>query len=442
MAIPAKAYATDWVFFVANMCIVLIAPVIVYVYLPFYRRLHITTAYEYLEMRFNAAIRLFGSIAYILLQTGRMAIVIFLPAIALSTVTGMNIYLTVIIIGILSTFYTVLGGIEAVIWSDVLQSVVLLGGAVLSLLLISAGVEGGMQGVLSVGLADDKFHMVNWTWDYTMAAVWMVLIGNTLNQLIPYSADQTVVQRYLTTRDERQAAKSIWTNAFMSIPASILFFGLGTALYVFYKSHPGSLDPSLQTDAIFPLFIVQQMPAGVAGILIAGIFAAAMSSLDSSMNSVATVVVTDIYRRFKVANSRDRGLYLARWITLLLGIFATTVGVLMATFEIQSLWDLFLRIIGLFGGSLAGLFALGIFTRRANGGGALIGAILSAMTLFFLQAFTDAHFFLYGATGIVVCVITGYLFSLTLPLQRQELDGLTVYTLSSNNYRQENPDEN
>jgi len=172
-----------------------------------------------------------------------MAIVIFLPAIALSTVTGISIHSCVLLMGLLCTFYTVLGGIEAVIWSDVLQVVVLLGGAVLSLVIIALKTENGFAGIISTASANGKFHIANLTWDWTTTALWVVIVGNLLNQLIPYTADQTVVQRYLTTSDEKQAAKSIWTNAILTIPASLIFFGLGTALFVFYKANPGSLEP-------------------------------------------------------------------------------------------------------------------------------------------------------------------------------------------------------
>lgn len=429
MAIPAKTYATDWVYFLANMCIVLIAPVVVWLYLPFYRRLNVTTAYEYLEKRFNLAVRLFGSTAYIGLQLGRMAIVTFLPAIALSTVTGVSVYSCILLMGLLCTFYTVLGGIEAVIWSDVLQVVVLLGGAVLSLVIIAFHTEGGFAGVISTAAGNGRFHMFNWTWDWTTTAIWVVVLGNFLNQLVPYTADQTVIQRYLTTSNEKQAAKSIWTNAILTIPASVIFFGLGTALFAFYKANPDRLEPALTTDAVFPLFIVQQLPAGVSGLLIAGVFAAAMSSLDSSLNSVATVIVTDFYRRFKPNSPDSTRLKLARWLTVILGTTATTVALLMATYDIKSLWDLFMKVLGLFGGSLAGLFALGIFTRRSHGYGALAGAVTSAFVLFGVVWFTRIHLFLYGAIGITTCFVVGYLVSLLTPAKPKSTDGLTIHTI-------------
>ncbi len=429
MAIPAKAYATDWVFALVNLGIVLIAPIVIYLYLPFFRRLNITTAYEYLEKRFNLAVRWFGSLSFILFQLGRMGIVVALPSIALSTVTSIPVTTSILIMGALATFYTVLGGIEAVIWTDVIQVVVLLGGAILSLVLVASRLDGGFGEFFEVGAAAGKFHLVNWTWDYTTAALWVVIVGNVLSNLVPYTTDQSVIQRYLTTRDEKQAARAIWTNAALTIPATILFFSVGTALFVFYAHHPQNLNPALANDAIFPWFIARQLPPGVSGIVIAGLFAAAMSSLDSSMNSVATAVVTDFYARLRPAASDRSRLRLAQGITLGVGALGTATALLIAYSEVESLWDLFLQIVGLFGGSVAGVFALGIFTRRANGAGALAGAIISAVVLYSVQRFTDVHFFLYAGIGIVTCMSSGYLISLLVPAAPRNLTGLTIYSL-------------
>lgn len=431
MAIPAKTYATNWVYFLVNMSIVLIAPVVVFLYLPFFRRLDLTTAYEYLERRFNLPVRLFGSSAFILFQLGRMGIVLFLPSLALSAVTGMNIYACILLMAVLCTIYTVLGGIEAVIWTDVVQVVVLMGGALISLCIIVGATDGGLGEVLSIGQVNDKFRVFNWTWDMTTAAVWVVLIGNLLGNLVPYTTDQAVIQRYLTTPDERQAAKSVWTNAILTIPGSIIFFGLGTALFVFYKTNPELLNPALQTDAIFPWFIVRQLPAGISGVVIAGLFAAAMSTLDSSLNSVSTAMVTDFYRRARPAAADNRCLKMARAFTALLGALAAATACLMATYQIRSLWDLYLGLLGLLGGSLAGVFVLGIFTRRAHGLGALIGAAASAVVLFFVQQHTRIHFFLYAPVGIVSCFVTGYAASSMIRLHRKRLDGLTIFSMNA-----------
>ena len=431
MAIPAKVYATDWTYILGNVCILLMAPIVVYLYLPFYRRLNITTAYEYLEKRFNLPVRLFGSILFILFQFGRMGIVLFLPAIALSAVTGINVYVCILAMGVLCTIYTVLGGIEAVIWTDVLQVIVLMGGALLSLFIVAANVDGGFGGIVSTGYANAKFHTFTWSWDYTITAVWVVFIGNLFITLGPYTTDQAVIQRYLTTPDEKSAARAIWTNAALAVPSALLFFALGTALWVFYKTHPNMLNPALEkTDSILPWFVATQLPVGVAGLVIAGLFAAAMSSLDSSMNSMATAIVTDFYRRFKPGVDDHRCLNLARWLTVILGAFGTGTALYMARVDIPSLWDLFTKVLGLLGGSLSGLFALGVFTRRANGAGGLVGAVVSAAVLFLVQQYTQVHFFLYALVGVVTCFVVGYLASLIIPVKAKSLQGLTIHTLN------------
>ena len=425
MAIPAKAYSTNWVFILGSFAPILFIPFVVAFYIPFYRRLRLTTAYEYLEKRFNLATRLFGSTFFVLFQFGRMAIVLYLPAVALSTVTGLNVYACIVVMGVLATLYTVLGGIEAVIWTDVLQVVVLLGAAVLCLILVAVNVDGGYAGIVLTGLRHDKFHTFNWGWDYTAATVWVVVLGSFLSAVMPNTADQSVVQRYLSTRDERAAKRAAWTSALMGIPTAFLFFFLGTALFVFYDAHPGKVVPGIEAIAILPLFVMQQMPPGVSGVVIAGIFAAAMSSVDSGMNSVAAAFVTDFYRRVKPDATEGHYLRIARIVTLAAGTVATVVALL----EVKSLLDLFFEILGLFGGSLAGLFVLGIFTRRANGAGALIGAALSAVVLYLIRKFTTIHFFLYAGIGLAVCVGVGYLASLVVPSKRKDLSGLTVYTV-------------
>ena len=428
MAIPAKTYTEDWVYFFAQLCIVAVAPIVISFYLPFYRRLGIVSVYEYLERRFSIILRWFGSLSFLLFQLGRMGIVLALPALALSTVTGIDVYLCIVFMGVLATLYTTLGGIEAVVWSDVLQVFVLLGGAIISLVIVAQGVDGGLATVLKEGHAAGKFHAVNWSWDITTTSLWVVVLGNLFANLAPYTTDQTVVQRYLTTPTEGDAARSIWTNAALTIPASLLFFFLGTAFYVFYIHHPEALDANVQADAIFPWFIASELPMGLSGLVIAGLFAASMSSIDSSINSMAACLVTDFSPRSKRTSFAAGSLKLARAITLALGLTGTMTALFIASYEVQSLWDLFLRFVGLFGGSVAGVFILGIFTTRSNAAGALFGAIAGSICLFAVQQFTSVHFFLYTGIGILVCTLAGYVASRLLPPENKSLEGLTIHT--------------
>jgi SSS family transporter len=412
LAIPAKAFATDWVFILSNLGILFVAPLVVRYYLPRFREAPITTAYEYLETRFNFAIRVYGSVVFLCFQIGRLAIVMFLPAIALSAATGLNIYACILLMGVLTTIYTMLGGIEAVIWTDVLQSVVLVAGAIAAIAIVSWDVDGGLAGIVSTGWEAGKFHTFNWTWDATTTAVWVCIVGNAFSMAYPSTADQTVVQRYLSTSTEKDAAKAVWTNALLTIPVAILFFGIGTALWVFYQSHPELLDPRLNTDAILPLFVAEQFPQGLSGLLIAGVFAAAMSSLDSSINSMSTVMVNDYYRRFRPGIADRHGLRVARGLTLFFGIVGTGLALAIARLNAPSLFDQWLQILGLVGGGLAGIMALGVFTKRGNGVGAVVGAAVSMAVVYSVYEFTEIHFFLHGAIGFISSFLIGYLASI------------------------------
>ena len=208
---PALAYASDWLVLPGKVMILLMAPIVVLFYLPFFRRLDITTAYEYLERRFSLSVRLFGSASFIAFQLLRMAIVVFLPALALSTITGINVYACILIMGVLSTLYTALGGMEAVIWTDVLQTVVLIGGMLVAIIIVAMDV-GGFGVVFETANAADKTRMWYWSMSTTDLATWSILLGTLALQFGPYTTDQSVVQRYLTTKDERSAARGIWLN--------------------------------------------------------------------------------------------------------------------------------------------------------------------------------------------------------------------------------------
>ena len=319
--IPSKAYAQDWVYAVGNMMIPVVAFVAVYVALPFYRRLDVTSAYEYLEHRFSRGVRLFGSASFTLFHIFRMAVVMSLTGLALAVATPLTPAQSVLLMGVLSVIYCTMGGVEAVIWTDTIQTFVLLGGALLALVLLIAGADGGLSGSIQAALQADKLRVANFHWDVTSAqiALWVIVIGAIGQNISSYTADQAVVQRYMTTRDEKLAARSIWTNAGLSIFATLLFFSIGTALFTFYRSHPDRLDAAITTDQVFPLFIAQEMPIGIAGLVVAGIFSAAQSTVSTSMNSTATTVVTDFMRPLGACKTEHGYLVSARVITFLVG---------------------------------------------------------------------------------------------------------------------------
>jgi len=428
VSIPAVAYATNWIVYPGQITILLMAPVVVIFYLPFFRRLNVTTAYEYLEHRFNLAVRLFGSLSFVVFQLFRMSVVVYLPALALSAVTGINIYICIATMGILSTLYTVLGGMEAVVWTDVLQVMVLSGGMCLSLLIIVMDV-GGIGTVYQTAIEHDKLRMFNWTWDSSQAATWLVLMGSFALQFGPYTTDQAVVQRYLTTKDDRAAARSIWLNGILTIPFGLMFFLLGTCLFVFFRLHPELLTLGMENDKVFPLFMAAQLPVGLSGLVIAGVFAASMSSLDSSMHSVATALTTDFYRRLNPQVDDRRCMRLARVLTVVAGGLGTLVALLLARFDISSLFFLFQKLLGLISSGLVGIFILGIFTRRGHASGVLVGEVASFVVLFYVTMNSNVHFYLYAVIGIGTSVTVGYIASWLLPSPVGEREGLTWWSL-------------
>lgn len=423
---PAVAYSFDWQAYLGYFTILLIVPIVVIFYLPFFRKLNITTAYEYLEKRFNIAVRMFGSTSFVLFQLVRMGVVVYLPALAIATVVGMDIYLAITIMGILAILYTYMGGMEAVIWTDVVQVIVLMGGLILGLIFIAVEV-GDVTYIFKTAYNDGKMQMLDLRFSFTEVVTWSLFLGSFALTLVNYTTDQAVVQRYMTTTDEKEARKSIWLNGIIAIPAGLLIFGMGAFLYVYFKEHPEFLTVGMQNDSVFPLFITNHLPPGVAGLVIAGIFSASMSSLDSSMHSVSTVVTVDYYKRFSNNYTEDRAFKLAKWTTIIVGVFGTLIACLMATFPVKSLFFLFQEVVGLFGSALAGVFILGIFFKRANWKGTLAGAMLSIMLLFIVKFNTPINFFIYPLIAIPVCIVTGLIFSYLMPTKGKNIDGL-VYS--------------
>ncbi len=441
MAVPGMAYAKDWNGYIGQWPILIIVPLVVMFYLPFYRRLNITTAYEYLEKRFNVATRVIGSVTFMLFHIGRVAIVLYLPALALSSVTDINIFAAIAVIGILCVIYTVMGGIEAVVWTDAIQAIVLIGGALLCFGLIVSRVDGGLGAIGSAMSEQGKGITASWSFnDISIGkesiSGFVLFVAFMLANLPSYTSGQDVVQRYVTTSSEKEAAKSLWMNIVMVLVGSAIFFGLGTALFVFYQENPELMDPTLPAkDSVLPFFIMQNLPVGVAGLIIAGVFAAAQSTISSSLNSVATAFVTDVYGRLLKPESLDeQRLGVAKWVVVILGVVGIGISCVLANMGTDGVFMLFNRFIGFALGPLGGLFALGIFSRRPNGLAgllALISGVVIVVTVYFLNeaGVIDLMPLLYGAVGFLTTLVVGVVLGFVWRASKEEVEGLTIWTL-------------
>ena len=412
LSIPAKAYAADWKMFMFNMTILMIVPVVINFYLPLVKKLNVASVYQYLEERFSSPVRNLASAFFCLFMFARVAIVLFLPSLALNAVTGLNIYLCITLMGVVTIIYCTMGGIEAVVWGDVIQGFLLVGGALLSLVWIIHGIDGGLGGMISIAIDDSKFNIFDMRWDLTQPVFWVAIIGGFANQLLTYTSDQSVVQKYLTVKDSSGAKKGLWLNGILAVPIAFLFFGIGTGLYVFFKSHPEMLNVGMSnTDSIFPHYMMCQLPVGVAGLLIAAVFAAAMSTLASNINSSTTVMSEDFYSKI-VPNCTDRQkVRFAKIAGVVVGGLGVGMALVLATFDIASLWDQFNFFLGLLTSGLGGLFMMGVFTKRIGTRAALTGFVGSIAVLLACSAWTSITSTFYGFIGLMSCFVIGLLSS-------------------------------
>lgn len=423
MGIPAKAYATDWTYYPLLATIIVVCFPVIRYYLPYFRRLKITSAYEYLELRFNAPTRLLASGIFIVFMIARMALVLYLPSLALSAVTGINIQLCIVLMGIVTIAYCTMGGVEAVVWADVVQGLILVGGAFFLAGWLMLHTEGGVEGYFRIAADNHKMRLFVWSMDYRSVTFWVAIVGGLANNLISYTSDQTFIQRYLTTKDERSAGRSILLNSLMCVFISLVFYFIGTGLFTFFQTHPTHLDASVgRGDAILPYFMMREMPVGVAGLLIAAIFAATMSTISSNINSVSTAFSIDFWKRLKTQTSEPEMLSVARWSSVLSGIIGLGIALLMASWNILSLLDYFNTILGLLTGGLGGLFLIGVFLPKVGGKAALTGFVFGTLFVFWMAFCTDANLFLYGAAGIAVSVSVALLCSLFLKEKAKKLD--------------------
>jgi SSS family solute:Na+ symporter len=383
LAYPADAFAAAWLRYLPNLMLPVAAIFAVWLFIPIFRRHGLTTAYEYLELRFGPGVRVYGAAAFILAQVVRISTILYLLAILIHEVTGLDTTWSVFVAGGFVALYTIIGGIDAVIWTDVMQTVVLILGGVIALAVIVEALPGGLGQIVEVASAQGKLSFADWrageslplSWDLSLLSKTgtMMLILGLVNWLTEYSSNQNVVQRYVAARSDREARKAVWVCVLASLPIWAFYMFLGTALYVFYLQFPAPevgemLDGTRKAEQILPWFVLRELPVGLTGIVIAAALAAAMSSLDSSINAIATVSINDIYRRFIRRQASD-----GHYLRVALGV-ATASSILMIAgalyilnAETQTLQDYATILVSLFGGGLLSLYAVAFVTRNCRG---------------------------------------------------------------------------
>jgi SSS family solute:Na+ symporter len=310
----------------------------------------------------------------------RTGAVIYLLALAISPLMGWPIEATILVTGVVMTVYTFLGGIVAVVWTGVLQSAVLVAGTITCLAAVMLKTPGGVSEIVQAGSAEGKFSLGSFGGSLTESTFWVVFVYGLVMNLGNFATDQSYVQRYITARDDREAKKSVWLTALLYVPTAAIFFFIGTGLYVFYHHYPGLLGGEVKADKVFPLFISRELPAGLAGLVIAAIFAA---SMDSNLNSMATLTYCDLYRRYLRPHASEReALVVLRSATVAWGVICTGVGLwfIQAT-KMFNVLDVWWDLAGVFSGGILGLFLLGFLSRRVTSGVAAIAVTVGVLVI-------------------------------------------------------------
>lgn len=434
LAYPADAFKTGWLRYLPNLALPVALFVAAYVFLPFFRRGNMTSAYEFLEQRFGPSVRVYGALAFIVAQLVRLAMILWLLSLMIQQLVDVTPTTAIISAGLFVGLYTIIGGIDAVIWTDVLQTVVLMIGGLLCIWVVVEALPGGLGQVFREASAAGKFALaefdngtpqpVRWQPSLSEKTVTMMLLIGLTNWLTEYSSNQNTVQRYCASRSMKEARRGLWVYLFTALPVWAFYMLLGTALWVFFQHYPDPaavavLTGEARAESIMPWFITEYLPSGIAGLVVAAALAAAMSSLDSSINSVSTVSIVDLYRRhLRTGLSDGHYLKVARTVAALVTVLMILGALWLNGASTHTLQDTSTILVSLFGGGMLGLYLLGFLTRVGDARAAWCGI---GMTLLFtgwtvltneglMPAALSAPFDLYytGLIGNLVMFLVGY----------------------------------
>jgi SSS family solute:Na+ symporter len=414
LGLPSTAFAGNW----NRLCFSLALPVALVIavkwFIPFYRRSGYVSAYQHLEHRFGPWARTYAVVCYLLIMMARMGTTLYLLALALSPMLGWDIRLIIVLTGVLITLYTVVGGSEAVIWTDTVHNIVLIVGVVACVAIQLGGMPHGPAQTFRVAAESHKFGLGSAGAAVGMPTVWVVLLYGLFENLRNFGIDQNYVQRYLTAASEREARKSLWVGGLAYLPLSALLLFIGTALFAYYAARP---DPDLpaSADKVFPYFITHALPPGLTGLVIAAIFAAAMNGF--GLNIVSTITLCDLYQRYLRPEPTEREKLLVLWgSTVAWGVAAT--GVAWAMINVGQALDAWWEMAGVFGGGMLGLFLLGMLSRRTGSAAAAAGVVAGVAVILWMTvspkwgAWPEAlrspfHPFLVSAFGTITVLLVG-----------------------------------
>ena len=335
---PGKAFASNWNAFVFSLSIPIASYFAAKYFVPFYRQSGSVSAYAFLEEKFGKWARLYASACYLLTQIARMGSILYLLAVPMYILMGWNMHVVIILTTVAIIFYSMLGGLKAVIWADAIQGIILIGGALLCLVILFFSMPEGPMQIFDLAINSpqgNKFSLGEFTSDLSTSTFWVCLIYGIFINLQNYGIDQNYVQRYHAAKDEKSARFSALFGGYLFIPVSALFFLIGSALYSYYTANPDLLPQEIaqKPDYVFPYFIVNGLPVGLRGLLIASIFAAGMSTVSTSVTSAATIILTDYYAPLVKGKTDRHHVFVLRLSSFIVGILGAIVAIAMLSVE-------------------------------------------------------------------------------------------------------------
>ncbi|MCQ8212134.1 sodium:solute symporter [Cetobacterium somerae] len=457
IAIPASVFKEGAIMGMAPLGIILMVIWAAIVFVPFFRTVNVTTAYEYLGRRFDNGFRWVGSLSFILFHLIRMAVVLYLPTLALKeALPSINPTLLLGIVSFLCVVYTSMGGIEAVVWSDAIQTIILLLGAFLIIIIGYNATPGGLSVAFETLVKDGKTIPDSaLKLSFTGTTFVGILFGGFFNAIYSYVGSQDIVQRYNTTKNDHEAKKSLFMNVPLLCISVLIFCGMGTALYLFFKFKV-ALPSNINGNALLPYFVINYIPVGFSGIILAAIFAAAQSTVSSSLNSLSTCVTSDIIAPLKKGLTDKDKLNIAKGVSWGAGLLSTILAIRFLQSGQGDMFLYFQAITGLLGGPIAGLFLIGIFSKRIDNRAAWIGFIISvAVAVYignpaglltkFIPGYTKPAVFelLISLIIMLACIIPAWIASFVLGKAKEEnIAGLTYFTLKDEIIRKEKKESN
>ena len=380
LALPGQAFQSNWNPFVFSLSIPFASFMAYKFFVPLYRSVNSPSAYTYLEMRFGPWAKVYVSVMYLLTQLMRTGTILFLLALTLKVIIGWDMVPVIIITGTGVMIYAMLGGIQAVVWTDAIQGIILILGAVICAIVLMFSMPEGPGQLFRIAAENNKFSLGSLRMDFTTSTFWVVLIYGFFINLQNYGIDQNYIQRYMAASSDKEAKKSVLYGSLIYIPVSTLFLFIGTSLFSYYTAHPGILPVDARADTVFPFFIVNNLPAGLTGLLIASIFAAGMSTISTSVNSSATVILNDYFgKKLKDPGNERRSMKILYLSSFLFSIISIIIAIAMI--NVQSALDTWWKLASIFSGGMLGLFLLGFFSKKINNEAAVSGVIAGALVI-------------------------------------------------------------